>query len=68
MYFKIEGIILLSYFFWNYASYSSNALLNGLLQPLLVILEEVWMDFITGLPPSNSDTVVFVVVDRVSKI
>ena len=43
---------------------------SGLLQPLPIsarIWEDLSLDFITGLPPSHSHTVILVVVDRYSK-
>lgn len=43
---------------------------SGLLQPLSIparIWEEMSIDFITGLPPSQGHTVIMVVVDRYSK-
>jgi hypothetical protein len=43
----------------------------GLLQPLKVPLwkwEEVGMDFITGLPTSNRDMTIWVIVDRLTKV
>ena len=43
---------------------------SGLFEPL-PILEKIWddvaMDFIIGLPPSNRHTIIMVVIDRLSK-
>lgn len=58
-----------SYLTCQHIKYSTEVL-TGLLQ-LLPILECVWedvtIDFITGLPPSHGSTVIFVVVDCLSK-
>lgn len=58
-----------SYLTCQHIKYSTEVL-TGLLQ-LLPILECVWedvtIDFITGLPTSHGSTVIFVVVDCLSK-
>ena len=52
------------------AKHDTTTLPSGLLEPL-PILDKIWddvtMDFITGLPPSNGHTIIIVVIDRLSK-
>nr|GEX74556.1 Ty3/gypsy retrotransposon protein [Tanacetum cinerariifolium] len=49
---------------------NSTEAVGGYLHPLptpMAIWEDVFMDFITGLPPSKGNTVILVVLDRLSK-
>ncbi|GKC44618.1 ty3-gypsy retrotransposon protein, partial [Tanacetum coccineum] len=49
---------------------NSTEAIGGYLQPLptpMAIWEDVSMDFIMGLPPSKGNTIILVVVDRLSK-